>query len=103
MQDTLGPERFDGLGEGEAAMKAEPFACVAMSPDVEAVGPDPVEAGEGSIELLAAIVREAGAVALGLSRYRNDDAKRDCCAKLQAAAATSRHVLIAAARRTRCV
>ncbi len=37
-----------------------------------------------------------------LSRYRNDDAKRDCCAELQAAATTSRHVVIAAARSTRC-
>jgi class 3 adenylate cyclase len=37
-----------------------------------------------------------------LSRYRNDDAKRDRCAELQAAATTSRHVVIAAARSTRC-
>jgi hypothetical protein len=33
---------------------------------------------------------------LALSRYRNDDAKPDWCAQLQAAATTSRHVLIAA-------
>jgi hypothetical protein len=37
-----------------------------------------------------------------LSRYRNDDAKRDCWAELQAAATTSRHVVIVAARSTRC-
>ena len=37
------------------------------------------------------------------SRYRSEDAKRDCCAELQAAAATSRHVALAAARSTRCV
>jgi hypothetical protein len=36
------------------------------------------------------------------SRYRNDDAKRDWCTKLQAAATTSRHVVIAAARSMRC-
>ena len=38
-----------------------------------------------------------------LSRYRSDDAQRDCCAELQAAATTWRHVVIAAARSTRCV
>ena len=38
-----------------------------------------------------------------LSRYRSDDAKRGCCAELQAVTATSRYVVIAAARRTRCV
>ena len=37
-----------------------------------------------------------------LSRYRNDATKRDCRAPLQAAATTSRHVVIAAARSTRC-
>jgi transposase len=37
-----------------------------------------------------------------LSRYRNEDAKRDWCAQLQAAATASRHVLIAAVRSTRC-
>jgi hypothetical protein len=37
-----------------------------------------------------------------LSHYRNDAAKRDCRATLQAAATTSRHVVIAAARSTRC-
>jgi hypothetical protein len=32
-----------------------------------------------------------GLRSMALSRYRSDDAKRDCCAKLQTAAATSRH------------
>jgi hypothetical protein len=41
------------------------------------------------------------AIWLALSRYRNDDAKRDCRATLQAAATTSRHVVIAAARSKR--
>ena len=35
-----------------------------------------------------------------LSKRRRE---ADCCAELQAAAATSRHVVIAAARSTRCV
>jgi hypothetical protein len=58
----------------------------------------------GAPNALAAKTARKGlaSLAMGLSRYRNDDAKRDCCAKLQAAATTSRHVLIAAARRTRC-
>jgi len=64
MQNAVGPEGFDGLFEGEAAMEAEPFSGVAMPLNIEAVGADPVEAGEGRIELLAEIVREAGAVAL---------------------------------------
>jgi hypothetical protein len=42
-------------------------------------------------------------LAAALSRYRSADAKRDCCAELQAAATTSRQVVIAPARSTRCV
>ena len=45
-------------------MKAVPLSGVPMPLDVEAVTTDPVEAGEGSIELLAEIFREAGAIAL---------------------------------------
>ena len=45
-------------------MEAKPFASVAMPLNIKAVGADPVEAGEGRIELLAEMVREAGAVAL---------------------------------------
>jgi hypothetical protein len=37
-----------------------------------------------------------------LSRCRNDEAKRDWCAELQAAATTSRHVFIAEVWSTRC-
>ncbi len=60
----VGLERFDGLDERQAAMKTEPFSGVAVPLDIEAVAGDPVEAGEGGIELLAEIFRETGAVAL---------------------------------------
>ena len=45
-------------------MQAEPFSGVAVPPYVEAVAADPVEASEGGIELLAEILRKAGAVTL---------------------------------------
>ena len=45
-------------------MQAEPFPGVAVPLDVEAIGTDPVEAGERGVELFAEILREAGAVAL---------------------------------------
>ena len=45
-------------------MQAEPFSGVTVPLDVEAITADPVEAGEGSVELFAEIFREAGAVAL---------------------------------------
>jgi len=45
-------------------MQAEPFSGVTVPLDVEAVVADPVEAAEGSVELFAEILREAGAVAL---------------------------------------
>ena len=63
MQNAVGPEGFDGVFKSEAAMEAKPFASVAMPLDIKAVRADPVEAGEGRIELLAEMVREAGAVA----------------------------------------
>lgn len=45
-------------------MQAEPFSGVAVPLDIEAVAADPVEAGEGGVELLAEVFGEAGAVAL---------------------------------------
>ena len=45
-------------------MQAEPFSGMTVPLDVEAVAADPVEAGEGGVELFAEILREAGAVAL---------------------------------------
>src|ERR1700684_2025820 len=45
-------------------MQAETFSGVAMTLEVEAVPADPVETGEGRVELFAGILREAGAVAL---------------------------------------
>ena len=64
MQDSVGLERLYGVDESEAAMQAEPFSGVAMPLDVEAIPADPVEARERGIELLAEIVRKAGAIAL---------------------------------------
>jgi hypothetical protein len=45
-------------------MQAEPSPGVATPLDIESVAGEPVEASEGSIELLAEIFWEAGAVAL---------------------------------------
>jgi hypothetical protein len=64
MQETVRPECFDGLDESEAVMKAEPCFGVATPLDIEAIEADPVEAGEGGLELLAEIFRETRAVAL---------------------------------------
>jgi ATP-binding cassette, subfamily B, bacterial HlyB/CyaB len=58
--------------------------------------------GARSQQFLVESIVGAQTLKAALSRYRNDDAKRDCCAELQAAATTSRHVVIAAARSTRC-
>jgi hypothetical protein len=55
------------------------------------------------VMLSVAAQRNDRCLVAALSRYRNDDAKRDCCAELQAASTTSRHVPIAAARSVRCV
>jgi hypothetical protein len=64
VKDAVGPEYFDGFDESEAAMKAEPFSGVAMPLNVEAITAYPVEAGKWGIELLAQIIREAGAITL---------------------------------------
>ena len=45
-------------------MEAEPFSGVAVPLEIEAIAADPVEAGEGGVELFAEILRESGAVAL---------------------------------------
>src|SRR6516164_6901519 len=45
-------------------MQAEPFSGVTVTLDVEAVAADPIEAGEGGVELFAEILLEARAVAL---------------------------------------
>jgi hypothetical protein len=58
MHNAVGPEGFEGFFEGQAAMDAKPFASVAMPLDVKTVGTDPVEAGEGRIELLAETATE---------------------------------------------
>ena len=61
---AVGFDGCDGFDERQAAIESQPLSGVAMPLDVEAVAADPVEAGEGRIELFAEIVREAGAVAL---------------------------------------
>ena len=45
-------------------MQAEPFSGVTVPLDVEAVAADPIEAGEGGVELFAEVLLEAGSVAL---------------------------------------
>lgn len=64
MKQPIGPDRLDGPDQRQAAMKTEPGACVAMPLDIEAVAADPVEAREGSVELLAEVFRVAGPIAL---------------------------------------
>src|SRR5882724_9876210 len=64
MQQTVGLDGLEGLGERQAAIEAEPGSGVPMPLDIEAVAADPVEAGERAVELFAQVLREAGAVAL---------------------------------------
>ena len=64
MEQPVGREDVERFGAGEAAIQAEPFPGVAVPPEIEAVPADPVEPGEGGVELFAEILREAGAVAL---------------------------------------
>jgi len=53
MEQPFGPKRINCFGEGKAAMQAEPFSGVAVPLEIEAIAADPVEAGEGRVELLA--------------------------------------------------
>ncbi len=62
MQTSFGAEHCECLGESWAMMAAKPISGVATPLDVEAVGVDPVQTGEGRVKLLAGIFREAGAV-----------------------------------------
>src|ERR1043166_7470763 len=64
MQETVGLDGLEGFGERQAAIETEPGSGVPMPLDIEAVAADPVEAGEGAVELFAEVLREAGAVAL---------------------------------------
>jgi hypothetical protein len=61
MEQPVGLEGVDRFGAGEAAIQAEPFSGMAVPLEVKAVAADPVEAGEGGVELFAEILREAGA------------------------------------------
>ena len=58
---------FDGVEcgfERQALMDAEPLAGMAVPLDVEPVAADPVDTGEGRIELFAKVFGEARSVAL---------------------------------------
>ena len=58
-------------------MQAEPFAGVTVPLHVEPVAADPVEAGEGSVELFAEVLREAGAVALNETIFGSAPVSQD--------------------------
>lgn len=64
MQDPIGFQDLDGLGEGAVAIEAEPGPGMPTPPDVKAIPAHSVELGEGRIELFARVFRESGAVAL---------------------------------------
>ena len=64
MEQSVGSQLADRVGEGKAAMQAEPFSSVSVPLQVKAIMTDPVEPGEGRVEFVAAILREAGAVTL---------------------------------------
>ncbi len=64
MEQSVGLEHVNCSEEGKTAVQAEPFSRVAVPLDMEAVATDPVEAGEGSVELFTEIFGVTGAVAL---------------------------------------
>ncbi|MBY5402388.1 hypothetical protein [Rhizobium leguminosarum] len=55
MQHAVSFEDSQSLGKRYAGMKPPPFACVPHPIDIEPIGSHAVDAGEGSIELLAAL------------------------------------------------
>ena len=69
MQDSVSFEDSKRLGKRNADMETPPFAGAPHPVDIETVRPHAVDAGEGRIELAAAIVLHAGPVALH-KRYR---------------------------------
>ncbi len=64
VQELVSGDGFDRSRQVESAVQAEPFACVTMPVDIEAIAGDPVQACEGSVELFASVLWEAGTVAL---------------------------------------
>src|SRR5208282_6775990 len=64
MQHAVGFEDSKRLGKRHAGIKPPPFAGVPHPVDIKTVASHAVDAGEGRIELFAAIVRHARPVAL---------------------------------------
>jgi len=64
MQKSVVLDGLQGLGERLVPVEAMPCAVMSMPLNVEAVRADPIEADEGSVELLTEVFREAGSVAL---------------------------------------
>ena len=64
MEQAVGFESFDRLGKGEAAVQGDPLSGVTVPRKIEAIAADPIEASERGIELIAEILRKAGAIAL---------------------------------------
>src|SRR5690606_2921767 len=64
VQELVSGDGFDRLRQVESAVQAEPFAGVTMPVDIEAIAGDPVQACEGSVELFASVLWEAGTIAL---------------------------------------
>ena len=64
MEQPIGLERLDGVGKRQVSMNAESRSRVAVPLNVEPIWADPVEAGEGCVELVIEVFGEARAVAL---------------------------------------
>jgi hypothetical protein len=64
VQDSVGFEDSKRFGKRHADMEALPFARVPHPVDIETVRPHAVDASEGRIELVAAIVLHARSVTL---------------------------------------
>src|SRR5687767_15847016 len=64
MQMSVVRDGLQGLDERLVTVEAIPCASVSMPLNVEAIGADPIEAGEGSVELFTEVFRESGSGAL---------------------------------------
>ena len=64
MEEFAGFDGVEGGFERQSPMDAEPLTGMAMPLDVEPVAVDPVDTGEGRIELFAKVFGKAGSVAL---------------------------------------
>jgi hypothetical protein len=64
MEQPIRLERLDDIGKRQVPVNAEPRSGVAVPLNVEPILADPVEAGEGCVELLIEVFGETRAVAL---------------------------------------